>query len=168
MRSGCQRLRRQNCAAEEPEGVLGQDWRWRVLAADVLPACANRDAIIAPKQASQLSGAAEIRMWSAADAAQQQRQRQHSSSVKAEDEPGSSAPHEGLPLQFTLNTPVNTSLSAMCAMQNLLNKMAQQRFGSQCPASQMELTASTAEVLQKPLHIRHGILPNLASWLALK
>ena len=97
----CQRLSFVSCAAEEPEGALGQDWRWRVLTADVLPACASRDAIIAPNQASQLSGAAEIRMWSAADAAQQ-RQRQHSSSVKTENEPGSSAPHEGLSLQFSI------------------------------------------------------------------
>ena len=72
-----------------------------MLTADVLPACASRDAIIAPNQASQLSGAAEIRMWSAADAAQQRR-RQHSSSVKAEDEPGSNAPHEGVSLQSSL------------------------------------------------------------------
>lgn len=96
-----QRLSRASCAAEEPEGALGQNWRWRVLTADVLPACAGRDAIIAPDQASQLSGAAEIRMWSAADAAQQRR-RQLSSSVKAEDEPGSSAPHEGMSMQSTL------------------------------------------------------------------
>ena len=98
---GCQRLSRASCAAEEPEGALGRNWRWRVLTADVLPACASRDAIIAPNQASQLSGAAEIRMWSAADAAQQ-RQRQLSSSLKAEDEPGSSSPDEGVHAQSML------------------------------------------------------------------
>ena len=97
--SDCQGLSCASCAAEEPEGALGQSWRWRVLRADVLPACGST--IIAPNQASQLSGAAEIRMWSAADAAQQ-RPRQHSNSVKAEDEPGSSAPHEGVHVQFML------------------------------------------------------------------
>ena len=70
---------------------MGQNWRWRVLTADVLPACSERDAIIAPSQASQLSGAAEIRMWSAADAQQQPR----ANATEAEGEPGSSARHGG-------------------------------------------------------------------------
>ena len=78
-------------ASEEPTGALGQNWRWRVLTADVLPGCPRRDAIVAPSQASQLSGAVEIRMWSAADAQQQRRV----STAKPEDQPGSSAQHEG-------------------------------------------------------------------------
>jgi len=82
-------------AAEEPKGAMGQNWRWRVLTADVLHACPRRDTIIAPNQASQLSGAVEIRMWSAADA-QQQKQR---SPAESEKEPGSSAQHEGVLMQ---------------------------------------------------------------------
>ena len=70
-----------SAAAEEPKGAMGQNWRWRVLTADVLHACRRRDTIIAPNQASQLSGAVEIRMWSAADA-QQQKQGTHSQSRK--------------------------------------------------------------------------------------
>ena len=70
---------------------MGQNWRWRVLTADVLPACSKRDTIIAPSQASQLSGAVEIRMWSAADAQQQPQVKPR----KVEDEPGSSAQHKG-------------------------------------------------------------------------
>lgn len=71
---------------------MGQNWRWRVLTADVLPACDKRDTIIAPNQASQLSGAVEIRMWSAADAEEQRRR----AKAEVKDEPGSSAQHEGV------------------------------------------------------------------------
>ena len=89
-----------------------------MLAADVLPACAGRDAIIAPNQASQLSGAAEIRMWSAADAAQQRRRQQRSTSVNAEDEPCSSAPHEGVSVQSTLNASLRPFLPVMCVTED--------------------------------------------------
>lgn len=70
---------------------MSQNWRWRVLTAEVLPACSRRDTIIAPNQASQLSGAVEIRMWSAADAQQQRR----SAPVKPENEPSSSTAQKG-------------------------------------------------------------------------
>ena len=59
--------------------------------ADVLPDCSRRDTIIAPNQASQLSGAIEIRMWSVADTQQHTRVK----AEKSEDESGSSAQHEG-------------------------------------------------------------------------
>ena len=70
---------------------MGQNWRWRVLTAEVLPACSRRDTIIAPAQASQLSGAVEIRMWSAADAQQQRR----SVPVKSDNEPSCSTQQRG-------------------------------------------------------------------------